>query len=358
MKAMETLEKVLAKCREGNDLNKDEIVYLLGLRDKDQCEKLYKAAREVRSEYFGNKIFTYGFVYFSTYCKNDCTFCNYRKSNDLSERYRKTTVEILAIANKLKNQGVNLLDLTMGEDPVYHCDNQKKLLDMVKLVKEETNMPVMVSPGVIPNEAIDKLADMGAEWYACYQETHNKERYSKLRLEQDYDVRMNAKEYAKKSGMLIEEGLLVGINTKLEDIAHSFEEMKRIDADQVRVMTFVPQEGTPLENETPLDNVLELNIIAVMRILFKDKLIPASLDVEGLKGLEARLNAGASVITSIIPPNDGFRGVSQGTLDVDSAHRTVAGALPVVKKCGLTLATTEEYKNWINKRLYDMKEVI
>lgn len=353
------LEKTLLKCKKSEEISEEEMVFLLGLKDKENRKKLYKAAREVRNESFGNKIFTYGFVYFSTYCKNNCTFCNYRKSNDLSERYRKTVEEILATANKLKQEGVNLIDLTMGEDPVYYKDNQQKLIDLVKLVKEETNMPVMVSPGVIPNEAIDKLADMGAEWYACYQETHNVEKYNKMRLEQDYNVRMNAKEYAKKSGMLIEEGLLVGgMDISLEDIAHSFTEMKRIEADQVRVMTFVPQEGTPLQNEKASDNVLELNTIAVMRLLFHDQLIPASLDVEGLKGLEARLNAGASVVTSIIPPHDGFRGVSQSTLDVDSAHRTVSGIQPVIKKCGLSLATVEEYKNWIHKRLYNMKEVI
>lgn len=48
-----------------------------------------------------------------------------------------------------------------------------------------------------------------------------------------------------------------------------------------------------------------------MRLLFPDKLIPASLDVDGISGLELRLMAGANVVTSIIPPNEGLAGVAQ-----------------------------------------------
>lgn len=358
---MNKTEEIIEKNKNGEVLSHEEVVYLLGLRDKNERDKLYKAARETREKYFGDKLFVYGFVYFSTYCKNNCTFCYYRKSNDLCDRYRKNSQEILSIARKLKDQGVHLLDLTMGEDPIYHCngkEGQNKLVDMIKMVKDEVNMPVMVSPGVVTKNTIDRLVDIGVEWYACYQEIHNVEKYNKLRLDQDYNTRLNIKKYAKKSGMLIEEGILVGIGNTLEDVADSFDEMRRLETDQVRVMSFVPQEGTPLADTVPCDNVLELNIIAVMRILFKDKLIPASLDVEGLRGLEERLNAGASVVTSIIPPNDGLRGVSQSTLDVDSANRTINGIKPVVEKCGLNIATIEEYKEWINKRVHLKKEAI
>ena len=38
----------------------------------------------------GDAVFLYGFVYFSTYCRNECAFCFYRADNDESPRYRKT----------------------------------------------------------------------------------------------------------------------------------------------------------------------------------------------------------------------------------------------------------------------------
>ena len=76
----------------------------------------------MRCREFGDGIFLYGFVYFSTYCRNDCNFCYYRSSNQLPERYRKSREEIIRTAVDLKESGVHLIDLTMGEDDYYLKD--------------------------------------------------------------------------------------------------------------------------------------------------------------------------------------------------------------------------------------------
>ncbi len=76
-------------------------------------------------------------------------------------------------------------------------------------------------------------------------------------------------------------------------------------------------------------------MIALMRLVFPGKLIPASLDVEGLAGLKRRLEAGANVVTSIVPPQQGLAGVAQSFLDIDNAHRTTDSVLSVLKNCSL-----------------------
>jgi len=88
-----------------------------------------------------------------------------------------------------------------------------------------------------------------------------------------------------------------------------------------------------------------------MRLVFPDKLIPASLDVEGIQGLKERLDAGANVVTSIIPPEAGLAGVSQSTLDICEGYRTVPGVTPVLEECGLTPATLAEYRDWLANKL-------
>ena len=337
------VEGILNKVKLGIELSKNEVVYLLKLSQPKERYKLFKAARELREKYFDNKIFLYGFVYFSTYCRNECTFCFYRKSNNYCKRYRKTEDEIVNIAQSLCDSGVNLIDLTMGEDPEYHCNKKngyEKLTKIVDSVKKKVKLPIMISPGVVPKSVLIDLKQAGANWYACYQETHNRRKYEKLRINQNYNERLDIKVFAKNIGLLIE----------VNDISNSMFEMKKLNAEQVRTMSFVPQKGTPLFSEKVTDDLLELNIIAVMRLLFPDRLIPASLDVEGIVGLEERLNAGANVVTSIIPPRGGLVGVSQSTLNIDDGSRTVKGVTPVLEKCGLIPATTEEYINWVEKR--------
>lgn len=345
---MSRIDAVLTKAQNEKQLNLDEVCFLLSQQDEENLNKIYQTARNARAEYFGNKIFAYGFVYFSTYCHNECSFCFYRKSNDQSLRYRKSLDEIVALSKELSESGVHLIDLTMGEDNAF-LENEDRLIEMVTAVKAATRLPVMISPGKVSEKLLDKLMASGVSWYALYQETYNRELYRKMRLHQDFDQRMARKKQARDKGFLLEEGLLTGIGDTIEDRAQAMLAMGDLGVSQVRTMTFVPQKGTPLENVIPQDSGNELLNISVMRLLYPDKLIPASLDVEGLIGLEDRLMAGANVVTSIIPPREGFAGVSQSTLDIDDGGRSIPMIIPTLAACGLTLATTSEYEDFLKE---------
>jgi methylornithine synthase len=113
-------------------------------------------------------------------------------------------------------------------------------------------------------------------------------------------------------------------------------------------MTFVPQLGTPLADVAPQGDQAELLTIAAMRLAMPEALIPASLDVDGIRGLERRLQAGANVVTSIVPPTSGLAGVSQAELDINEGHRTVAGVLPHLERLGLRAAAPAEYSRWLD----------
>jgi len=254
------------------------------------------------------------------------------------------------IARLLRDSGVHLIDLTMGEDPAIHEKQRYDLLlDLARTVKEDLDIPVMVSPGVLPEYVLEELGKVNIDWYALYQETYNRTLFSSLRLNQDYDVRMKAKVFAKKAGMLVEEGILVGVGESWEDIVDSIFGMAELDAHQVRAMGFIPQEGTPLEKQISPPIVDEMKIIAIMRLLHQDRLLPASYDIDGVKGLELRLMAGANVITSIIPPGFELLGVAQSFLDIEKSFRTVQGVKPYIEKIGLTIATMDEYRKWVER---------
>lgn len=315
------------------------------LRAGDEAPLVFAAAREMRARQSGDAVFLYGFVYFSTYCRNECAFCFYRADNEESPRYRKTTDEVVAICRDLAESGVVLLDLTMGEDPVIHDDpGHAALVELVAAVTDGAGLPVMVSPGVLPETALGQISAAGADWYALYQETHTRELYDRLRVGQPFEERGAARDAARRAGLLVEDGLLTGIGDSAADRARSIVAMREAGWEQVRVMTFVPQAGTPLEDVRPRGDADELLTIAAMRLAMPDRFIPASLDVDGIAGLERRLEAGANVVTSIVPPTVGLAGVSQAELDIDEGYRTVHGVLPHLVRLGLRPAGVDEYR--------------
>jgi methylornithine synthase len=329
------------------------VLRLLDSPSPEAAARLFAAARQQREKYFGNRVFLYGFLYISTHCRNSCIFCSYRRDNSHAVRYRKSLSEITAAAGQMADSGVHLIDLAAGEDPRFYQGGEDpfgQVVELVSAVREAAGLPLMASVGVVAENNLQRLADAGADWYACYQESHNRERFRKLRLGQDYDLRLNSKQTAKANGLLVEEGLLCGLGETAADLVHSFDVMAHLDADQVRVMTFVPRKGTPLKDRPAPSPLRELTIIALMRIAFPGLLIPASLDIDGLAGLKQRLDAGANVVTSIVPPGQGLAGVARGAKDIEDGRRTVAGISGILNACGLKAATVAQYRDWIAQR--------
>jgi methylornithine synthase len=208
----------------------------------------------------------------------------------------------------------------------------------------------MLSPGVVPPAVLADLSAAGADWYACYQETHSRALFRRLRPGQSFTARMRIKRAARQAGLLLEEGVLCGVGETPQDLARSVRAMVRLGADQVRAMSFVPREGIPLASQYHGDPMRELIAIAVLRLALPDRLIPASLDVDGLAGLERRLEAGANVVTSVIPPGQGLAGVAQSALDIDEGRRTVGEVWKVLERCSLAPASRAEYAAWLEAR--------
>ncbi len=345
------LTAVLDGVLQGGALSRRDAETLLSASDPQDVDRITQAARIMRARLFADSVFLYGFVYFSTYCRNSCTFCFYRRGNKQSPRYRKTETEVKDIALGLAASGVHLVDLTMGEDPwIYERQDYGVLYRIVGGIRDATSVPLMISPGAVPDEVLRTLAAQGVDWLALYQETHNRSLYGKLRVGQSYDERVEKRNLGARLGMLVEDGILLGVGESVRDRADSIMNMRSGGSDQVRVMSFVPQPDTPLADRQTPPRRLERLCIAVMRLAMPDRLIPASLDVDGINGLRMRLEAGANVVTSIIPPRSRLAGVSQSSLDIEPGHRTVAEVRKILDDMGMKAASLSEYESWMKQR--------
>ena len=345
---MDDVRTILDRAVEGKDVTVREVEALLSITDPEELEMLFDAARETRRRMFGDRVFTYGFVYFSTYCKNNCNFCYFRRSNTGIDRYRKSVEEVVQLAGSLRDAGIDLADLTMGEDPVMYADGYSRLLEVISAVRDEVGISIMASPGALPREMFPRIREAGADWHACYQETYNRGLFENLRVEQSFDDRLNQKVWAMESGLLAEDGMMIGLGESMADRADTILRMGNLGCQQIRAMTFVPQAGTPMQDNTAYSSDIELRAIAVMRILFPDRLIPCSLDVEGIAGLRTRLHAGANVITSIVPPNRNLAGVAQHELDIENGNRSVEHVFQMLDDLGYRPATGSEYRSFLD----------
>lgn len=342
------VQDIVSRLKDNETISNQEIAHLLSSEGREQ-EIIFEAAREIRNKMFGKEIYLYGFMYFSTYCRNDCSFCYFRKSNDIS-RYRKTREEILETSHDIYDSGINLIDLTMGEDPMMIKNDYQAFIDIVSDIRDDMDIPIMASPGAVPKEMMSRFSESGVDIVACYQETYNRDLFAERRLNQDFDYRYNQKIWAMEAGMLAEDGMMIGIGETIDDRADTISKMVSSGCDQIRAMTFVPQTGTPMEMDKATDSTGELLAMAVMRLMHHDALIPATLDVEGISGMKKRLNAGASVITSIIPPNKNLAGVAQSSMDIEEGHRCVDYVIGQLESLDLKPSTPKGCRKMMDSR--------
>jgi methylornithine synthase len=201
------LQSLLSNVKRRKRLEDEDIRFLLGLEDRNLIGRVFEAALNLRREHFGDSIFLYGFIYFSTFCSNDCIVLSVPQIQPALHRFRKLPGEILATAVRLlKKESISLT--SNGEDPqVLKSDGGRWISGRItRAVKPQLSAQRFRRAGVA--DLLNQLAHAGADWYACYQETHTQSLFARLRLAVSFNAgRLN---YQRVSKGFIEEGSFSG----------------------------------------------------------------------------------------------------------------------------------------------------
>src|SRR5208282_5979492 len=96
---------VLAKARQMEGLNADDVAVLMGVEDPALQEEMFDAARFVKDEIYGNRLVLFAPLYISNLCKNECSYCAFRVRNTALTRRVLTQAEIASEVKFLIEQG-------------------------------------------------------------------------------------------------------------------------------------------------------------------------------------------------------------------------------------------------------------
>ena len=72
---------ILTQARELKGISFEQTAALLNLTDKDLLEELYKTAKYIKTEIYGNRLVLFAPLYISNVCFNECLYCAFRASN-------------------------------------------------------------------------------------------------------------------------------------------------------------------------------------------------------------------------------------------------------------------------------------
>ena len=177
------IDAILEKAKLRKGLTHREASVLLACELEDKNQEIYELARQIKKDFYGDRIVMFAPLYLSNYCVNGCLYCPYHAKNKHIPRKKLTQEEIRAEVIALQDMGHKRLALEAGEDPVNNP--LEYILESIKTIysikhKNGAIRRVNVNIAATTVEDYRKLKEAGIGTYILFQETYHKESYEKL----------------------------------------------------------------------------------------------------------------------------------------------------------------------------------
>ena len=180
---LELVDKIIEKARLKKGINHREASVLLACEDKERIKEIYSLARQIKKDFYGDRIVMFAPLYLSNYCVNGCVYCPYHAKNKHIARKKMTQEEVRREVIALQDMGHKRLAIEAGEDPVNNPIEY--ILECIKTIygikhKNGAIRRVNVNIAATTVENYRKLHEAGIGTYILFQETYHKESYEQL----------------------------------------------------------------------------------------------------------------------------------------------------------------------------------
>ncbi len=216
---------LLDKASKGKGLTHREASVLLACEDKALISEMFEIARQIKHDYYGNRIVLFAPLYLSNYCVNGCTYCPYHRKNKTIARKKLTQEEIATEVRALQDMGHKRLAIELGEDPIHNpLEYVLECLNTIYSVKHKNGAirRVNVNIAATTEENYRKLKEAEIGTYILFQETYHKQSYESLHPtgpKHDYAWHTEAHDRAMRAGI---DDVGLGVLFGLENYRYEF----------------------------------------------------------------------------------------------------------------------------------------
>ena len=174
----------------------------------------------------------------------------------------------------------------------------EQLCDSIRRIKEETDIRICVSLGLLREEQFRRLKEAGADRVHCNLESS--ERYFlQVCTTHTYEEKTAAIQAAKRVGLSVCSGGILGLGESVEDRIDMVLTARKLGVRSIPVNVLNPIPGTPYEKNPVLSGEEILRCTAVFRFLIPDGLIRLAggrglMEDKGKKCFQSGANAAIS----------------------------------------------------------------
>lgn len=193
-------------------LDLDGFLTLLAPAAKDRLEAMARRGRDESLRHFGRVIQLFTPLYISDHCLNHCLYCGFSAKNH-GPRRKLTLEQVRREGQAIAATGLRHILVLTGDSPKI---STVEYIGQAVSVLAEYFASVGLEINAMTTEEYRQLVRAGADSLTIYQETYNRDLYSRLHPrgpKGDFDFRLNAPGRAAQAGFrAVNLGPLLGLD--------------------------------------------------------------------------------------------------------------------------------------------------
>ena len=250
---------------DGEGLSYDELVEVLQLPD-DQIPDLLQLAHDVRMKHCGPEVEVEGIISLKTGgCPEDCHFCS--QSGLFASPVRSAWLDIPSLVEAAKQTAKTgatefcIVAAVRGPDARLMA----QVAAGVEAIRNEVDIQVACSLGMLTQEQVDQLAAMGVHRYNHNLETSSSY-FPNVVTTHTWEERWETLRMVREAGMEVCCGGILGMGETLEQRAEFAAELAELGPDEVPLNFLNPRPGTPFGDLDVLPAADALRAVAAFRL--------------------------------------------------------------------------------------------
>jgi biotin synthase len=250
---------------QGRALDEAQVLAVLELPD-ERLEELLALAHEVRERWCGPEVEVEGIVSVKTGgCPEDCHFCS--QSGRFPSPVRAAWLDIpslVAAAKETAETGATefcIVAAVRGPDERLMA----QMREGVAAIKAAVDINVAASLGMLTQQQVDELAEMGVHRYNHNLETA-RSYFPNVVTTHSWEERWDTLTMVRDAGMEVCCGGIVGMGETREQRAEFAAQLAELEPDEVPLNFLNPRPGTPFGDREPLEGREALRTIAAFRL--------------------------------------------------------------------------------------------
>jgi biotin synthase len=250
--------------------SKEEII---AIYNKPLMELLYEAATIHRENHDPNEVQISTLISIKTgACPEDCGYCpqSARYNTNIEGNDLMTVDKVKALALRAKSGGTSRVCMGAAWRNVKDGPEFDQVLEMVRTINK-LDMEVCCTLGMITENQAKRLAEAGLYAYNHNLDT-SEEYYKEVISTRGYEDRLQTIENVRKTNVTVCSGGIIGMGESIEDRAAMLVALSTLNPqpESVPINALVAVEGTPLEEQKPVEIWDMVRMVATTRIVMPE----------------------------------------------------------------------------------------